>query len=87
MKKHNHNFVETYDGLVGYGYDRESNENTLAYYLQKFSDDEMIKLLVKKMSDDELEEIYSLINRILKAHITEDQYHKLFLKEDSHSHD
>jgi peptide methionine sulfoxide reductase MsrA len=85
--KHSHNFVEEYTGLGAFGMDRASDEETVIFYLQKFSDDELIKLLVKKMSDDELEEIYSLINKILKAYITEDQYHKLFLKEDSHSHD
>ena len=85
--KHSHNFVEDYTGLGAFGMDRSSDEETVIFYLQKFSDDALIKLLVNKMSDDELEEIYSLINRILKAHITEDQYHKLFLKEGGHSHD
>ena len=82
MPLHTHNFVETYEGLVGYGLDRETDENTVICYLQKFSDDELMKLLVKKMSDNELEDIYSLINRILKTHLTEAEYHKLFLKED-----
>ena len=29
MAKHSHRFVETFDGIVGYGLDRESNENTV----------------------------------------------------------
>ena len=41
MNKHNHDFVETYKGLVGFGYDRETDENTVEYYLQKFSDDQL----------------------------------------------
>ncbi|MBW1893422.1 MAG: cytoplasmic protein [Deltaproteobacteria bacterium] len=80
--KHTHNFVEEYNGLGAFGMDRVSDEETIIFYLQKFSDDELMKLLVKKMSNDELEDIYSLINRILKAHLTEAEYHKLFLKED-----
>ena len=80
--KHSHNFVEEYSGLGAFGMDRTSDEETIIFYLQKFSDDEMITFLVKKLSDKELEEIYDLINRLLKSHITEDQYHKLFLKED-----
>ena len=80
--KHSHNFVEEYTGLGAFGMDRTSDEETIIFYLQKFSDDEMITFLVKKLSDEELEEIYDLINRLLKSHITEDQYHKLFLKED-----
>jgi len=79
--KHSHNFVEEYAGLGAFGMDRASDEETIIFYLQKFSDDEMIKFLVKKLSDGELEEIYDLVNRLLKAHITEEQYHRLFLKE------
>jgi len=36
MAKHSHQFVETFDGFVGFGYDRKSNENTVQVYLQKF---------------------------------------------------
>ncbi|MBW1763489.1 MAG: cytoplasmic protein, partial [Deltaproteobacteria bacterium] len=38
MAAHSHKFVEEYEGLVGFGMDRETDENTLIYYLQKFSD-------------------------------------------------
>ena len=83
MKRHSHNFVETYDGLVGYGADRETDENTVVYYLQKFSDDQLIKTLVKRLSEDELSEIFNLISRLLKTHLSEAEYHGLFLKEES----
>ena len=32
--------------------------------------------------DRELEEIYFLINRLLRTHLTDNEYHRLFLKED-----
>ena len=79
---HTHRFVEIYDGLVGFGLDRQTDENTVIYYLQKFSDDEMIGALVPRMTDDELQEIFGLINRLLKSHLTETEYHRLFLKDD-----
>jgi len=82
MKQHTHNFVETYQELVGFGLDRETDEKTIIYYLQKFSDDRLIEVLTKKMSSNELEEIFSLLTRILKTHLTESEYHRLFLKED-----
>ena len=44
MAKHTHEFVETYDGLVGFGMDRETDGYTLTYYLQKFSDDDLMAL-------------------------------------------
>jgi hypothetical protein len=82
MPKHSHNFVETYRGLVGYGADRETDENTIIYYLQKFSDDRFMALITKRMTDDELLELFNLVNRLLKNHLSEPEYHRLFLKDD-----
>ena len=71
MPVHTHNFIETYQGLVGYGADRETDENTIIYYLQKFSEDSLMATLTKRMTDGELEEIFNLINRLLKNHLSE----------------
>jgi hypothetical protein len=82
MAKHSHNHVETYDGLIGFGLDRETDENTIIYYLQKFSDDTLMGELVKRLTDDELYEIFSLLTRLLKKHLKDSEYHTLFLKDD-----
>ena len=82
MARHSHQFVETYQGLVGFGLDRENDQNTIVFYLQKFSDDALLQTLVKRLSDDELNEIFSLVTRLLKRHLTESEYHRLFLKDD-----
>jgi hypothetical protein len=84
MKKYSHNFVESYDGFTGFGWDRQSDEKTVICYLQMFSDDLLMEKIIGKLSDDELEEIYSLINRLMKTHLNEGEYHRLFLKEDHH---
>ena len=82
MPLHTHNFVETYEGLVGYGLDRETDENTVICYLQKFSDDRFMATMTKRMTDEELLELFELINRLLRKHLTESEYHALFLKDD-----
>lgn len=79
--KHTHNFVEKYDGMLAFGMDRKSDEETVICYLQKFSDDELMKTLVSRLSDDELEELFSKITDIMKRHFSEPEYHELFLKE------
>jgi len=81
MAKHTHHHVETYEGLVGLGLDRKTDENTIIYYLQKFSDDTLMNILATRLSDEELEEIFSLLTRILKKHLKDSEYHILFLKE------
>ena len=82
MKQHSHDFVETYSELVGFGLDRQTDENTVIYYLQKFSDDHLMKRLIPSLTDADLEEIFGLINRLLKVHLSDSEYHRLFLKED-----
>ena len=82
MTVHTHNFVENYQGLIGYGADRETDENTIIYYLQKFSDDKLMATITQRMADEELLETFEFINRLLKKHLSESEYHSLFLKDD-----
>ena len=82
MAKHSHQFVETFGGFLGYGLDRQSDEDTVQVYQQKFSDDDLMKIILKRMTDDDLEEVFDMISKMLKKHLTEPEYHQLFLKEE-----
>lgn len=86
MAVHSHDFVENYQGFVGYGFDRATDEKTIIYYLQKFSDDHLMNILVKKLSDADIEKIFELVNYILKKYLSENEYHALFLKDDHDDH-
>jgi len=79
--QHSHRFVNKYNGLVGFGLDRETDEHTLTYYLQKFSDDDLMTLIRPRLTDSEMDELFSLLARLLKLHLTEKEYHRYFLKE------
>ena len=81
MAQHTHLFVDRYQGLVGFGLDRETNENTLIYYLQKFADDALMKVISKRMEDEELAMLFDLLSGLLRRHLSEKEYHTLFLKE------
>jgi TorA maturation chaperone TorD len=84
MNRHTHNFVETYEGLVGFGLNRETDENTVVFYLQKFSDDALMQEMKQRMTDEELDRLFELISSLLRKHLTEPEYHRLFLKEEDH---
>ncbi len=84
MTKHTHDFISNYNGIGAYGFDRNTDEETIIYYLQKFSDDTFIKTLTKRVSDEELDEIYNFINKFLKKYLNEQEYHSLFLKDNHH---
>ena len=81
MQKDTHNFIQEYKGLGAFGLDRETDEETIMFYLQKFSEDSFLKALLPRLSDHELEEIYLFIDKKLKAHFSEEEYHELFLKD------
>ena len=85
MTKHSHDFVEEFDGLVGFGLDREGDEAALTYYLQKFSDDELMALIRGRMSGADMEELFGHITRLLKRYLDDDEYHRYFLKDGDHS--
>ncbi|MCU0579536.1 MAG: cytoplasmic protein [Desulfobacterota bacterium] len=79
---HRHQFVEEYDGLVGFGFDRDTDEKSLMVYLQKFSDDALLKALVPRLNDGEIQEVFDLISRLIRKHLKDEEYHKLFLKDE-----
>jgi hypothetical protein len=85
MPVHSHDFVETYKGLVGFGLDRQTDENTITYYLQKFSDDELMGVIRSRLQDQELAALFEMLSGLLRKHLNEDEYHRLFLKE-AHAH-
>jgi len=70
MARHSHSFVETFDGFLGYGLDRQSNEDIVEVYLQKFSDDFLMSTILKRMSDEYLNEVFEVTGNMLKIHLT-----------------
>ena len=82
MGKHSHDFVETYKGFVGFGLDRQSDENTVIYCLQKFSDDQCMECLRTRLSNNDLEDVFNLITKIVTKHLSEQEYHQVYLKDD-----
>ena len=81
MGKHKHQFVEDYDGLVGFGLDRETDEKTLTWYLQKFSDDDHMAMIRERLSEEDLKSLFDLLGGLLKKYLSEEEYHRVFLKD------
>ena len=82
MSKHTHNFVNKYDEEnIVFGLDRETDEKALIAYLQKFTDDEMMQVLVKRLSDGDITGMLDYVLEVLKKHLKEEEYHRIFLKD------
>ena len=78
---YSHRIVEEHGNALALGLGRQSDEEAVICYLQKFSDDELMRALVGRLSDEELEEIVQLVMRLLRKHFTDAEYHRYFLKE------
>ena len=81
LNKHRHQFVEEYDGLVGFGFDRTTDEATLTWYLQKFSDDSHMALMRERISDQDMVALFDLITGLLHKYLSDGEYHRVFLKD------
>ena len=81
MPSHKHTLVEQYDGMVAFGLSREVDEKSLMYYLQKFSDDDLLRALVPRLSDEEINRLFALISELMRNHLSDREYHGLFLKD------
>ncbi|ROQ89588.1 cytoplasmic protein [Desulfosoma caldarium] len=82
--KHTHRFVETYDGMVAFGFSRDLDEKSLMVYLQKFSDDDLMHILIPRLSDREITELFDMLSNLMRKHLTDNEYHTHFLKEEAH---
>ncbi|WP_319525179.1 cytoplasmic protein [uncultured Desulfosarcina sp.] len=82
MDRHSHRFIEEFDGFIGFGLNRESDSDTVVYYLQKFSDDDLMAVLRKRMTDEDRRAIFDLLSGLLRKHLSEPEYHRYFLKTD-----
>ena len=82
MGKHSHKFVDDYEGLVGFGLDRETDEKTLTWYLQKFSDDANMALMRERISEADTAALFDFLGGLLKKYLNEKEYHEVFLKEE-----
>lgn len=82
MERYSHRFVETYHGPVAFGLTREIDEASLVVYLQKFSDDRLMEVIRSRLSEEEIQHSLDWITSLLKKHLTHEEYHRLFLRDD-----
>lgn len=86
MPEHNHTIVEEYNGMVAFGLSREVDEVSLMYYLQKFADDDLLRTLVPRLSEEEITGLSDLLSHLMRKHLNDAEYHRLFLKDKEPHH-
>jgi hypothetical protein len=67
--------------MMAFGYSREEDERSFIVFMQKFSEDELMKFLSGRLTDSEIEELVDHLTGLMKRHLSEEEYHRYFLKD------
>ena len=71
---------------ICFGLNRETDERSLALFLQLFSRGELLQTLIPRLEDDEIILLVDQLTAVLRNHLQEDEYHELFLGDPDHHH-
>ena len=67
-----------------FGLNRATDEQSLIAFLSLFSADRLTQELVPRMSEEEIHQLVDLMTQIMRNHLSDDEYHRLFLGEERH---
>ncbi len=71
---------------ICFGLDEELDRTSLATFLQLSGDKKFAELFSSRLSSDEILRHVDSFTALLKRHLKEDEYHRLFLQDETLSH-
>jgi len=66
---------------IVFGFDRETDEQSLQMFLQRFTDDKVMGVLLPRLQDEDILTTVDFLTAIMQKHLSEKEYHSLFLAE------
>ncbi|MCL7486788.1 MAG: hypothetical protein M8357_01265 [Desulfobulbaceae bacterium] len=64
---------------IVFGLSRELDERSLAAFLRLFAGQRLAAVLIPRMTDEEISQTIEGLSSIMRNHLTEKEYHSLFL--------
>lgn len=64
---------------ICFGINRETDERSLAAFVQRFSDPALLEVLIPRMANTDITATLDFLTRLMRSHLTEKEYHSLFL--------
>lgn len=64
---------------ISFGWDRQSDERSCQAFVRRFSRRELLATLTPRLSDQEIMALIDQLSGLMKQHLTEPEYHRLFL--------
>lgn len=66
---------------ICFGLTRAIDEKSLIAFIEAFADRKLLHTLVPRLADDEITAMLDFLSRLMKKHLTEEEYHRLFLEQ------
>jgi hypothetical protein len=64
---------------ISFGFDRSTDERSLALFLSCFADQKLLDTLLPRLEDNEILQVVDFITGLMHKHLSEKEYHRLFL--------
>lgn len=71
---------------IVFGLNREEDERSLAAFLRLFGRKPFTDALIPRLSDEEISGLVHLLTAVMRNHLSEQEYHELFLAEPDPHH-
>jgi len=69
---------------ICFGLSPELDKSSCSSYLQLLGRKEFAEVFADRMSSEEIETVVDMIGSLIHKHMTKQEYHRLFLLDDSH---
>ena len=66
---------------ICFGWDRPTDERSCQAFVQRFSRPALLAVLTPRLTDQELTALIDHLSGLMKSHLSEGEYHRLFLRE------
>jgi len=66
---------------IVFGFDRASDEHSFELFMRQFVDKKLMETLLPRMLDKDISATVDFLTGIMRKHLTEKEYHSLFLAE------
>lgn len=64
---------------ICFGWDRATDERSCQAFVQRFSRPDLLTVLTPRLTDQELSTLIDQLSGLMKQHLSEGEYHRLFL--------
>ena len=66
---------------IAFGFDRATDERSFGLFLERFVDKKLMETLLPRMQDEDILATVDFLTGIMRKHLSEKEYHRLFLAE------